>query len=129
MKLRRFWIACGLAFVALVIYLSLTPHPIDAGRIEDVKVGHFLAYAWLMWWFGQIYGYRPIRGLTAIALIGLGVMLEYAQGLTGYRTFAYSDMRDNALGVLMGWIIAATPFGRSLLLFEASYFRLKARGT
>jgi len=129
MRLRRFWIGCGFAFVALVIYLSLTPNPVDTGRIEDVKTGHFIAYAWLMWWFGQIYTARPTRIATAFALILLGVALEYAQGLTGYRTFAYSDMRDNALGVLMGWIIAATPFGRSLLLFEASYFRLKARGT
>jgi len=112
-----------------VIYLSLIPNPVDTGRIEDVKTGHFIAYAWLMWWFGQIYTARPTRIATAFALILLGVALEYAQGLTGYRTFAYSDMRDNALGVLMGWIIAATPFGRSLLLFEASYFRLKARGT
>jgi len=54
------------------------------------------------------------------------VALEYAQGLTGYRTFAYSDMRDNAFGVLVGWIVVAWS-GRSLLVVEASYLRLKAR--
>lgn len=85
-----------------------------------------MAYAWLMWWFGQIYAHRPARLLTAIALVGMGVALEYAQGLTGYRTFAYSDMRDNAFGVLVGWIIVAWS-GRSLLVVEASYLRLKAR--
>ncbi len=32
---RRAWIVIGMAFVALVIYLSLTPHPIDFAQVHD----------------------------------------------------------------------------------------------
>lgn len=51
MKHRALWLGMGWAFVVLVIYLSLNPDPIDAGRVEGVKVGHFIAYGWLMLWF------------------------------------------------------------------------------
>ncbi|HEY2627774.1 MAG TPA: hypothetical protein VGI57_01545 [Usitatibacter sp.] len=114
-KLRAAWLACGFAFVGLVIYLSLTTSPIDAGRFEGVKVGHFIAYAWLTAWFAEIYKSARSRIAWGIGFILLGIALEYAQGMTSYRTFAYSDMRDNAYGVLAGLALAFTPFGE---LFE-----------
>ena len=40
--------------------------------------------------------------------------LEFAQGLTGYRSFEVIDMVANTLGVLIGWTIAP-PRGPDLL--------------
>lgn len=125
MRFRPFWIAAGLAFVALVIYLSLKPDPVDTGRVAGVKTGHFIAYAWLMWWFAQIYPRWRTRLAIAIALAALGVGLEYAQGMTAYRTFAFSDMRDNGLGVLAGWVLARTRLGHTLKWIENSYLRVR----
>ena len=33
---------------------SLTPDPPDLGAPEGIKIGHVLAYTWLMLWFAQI---------------------------------------------------------------------------
>jgi VanZ family protein len=109
--LRKAWLACGCAFVGLVVYMSLTTSPIVLDSVDGVKPGHFIAYAWLMLWFCEIYKSGRARGVCAIALILMGVALEYAQGMTSYRTFAYSDMLDNAYGVLAGAAIAWTPIG------------------
>ena len=125
MKFRPFWLAWGFAFVALIIYLSLKPDPIDTGRVADVKTGHFIAYAWLMWWFAQIFTRKRQRFGIAVAAIALGIGLEYLQGMTGYRTFAYWDMRDNAIGVLAGWILATTRLGGTLQFVEGSYLRVR----
>ena len=129
MTLTKAWLWCGWAFVVLVVYLSLTPEPIDMGRIDDVKVGHLLAYGWLVLWFSQ--GYRSLRARAAVA-IGfalMGVALEYAQGVTGYRTFAYSDMRDNVFGVGMGFALGWTPLGNVLGAVEAKVGKVRLRST
>ena len=44
---------CGWAFVVLVVYLSLNTEPVDVGRVEEVKAGHFIAYGWLVLWFAR----------------------------------------------------------------------------
>jgi hypothetical protein len=120
---RRFWLACGYGFVVLVVYLSLTPEPVSTPNIDEVKSGHLLAYAWLMWWFAQLVAPRPARIKLATLLVLLGIGLEYAQGMTEHRTFAYSDMRDNTFGVIAGWIVALTPAGRVLAALDRAWTR------
>ena len=100
----------GTAFVLLVIYLSLTPHPLQVPNVGPFKAGHMAAYAWLMLWFAQLTTMRD-RLRIGIALAIMGVILEYLQDYTGHRTFAYSDMRDNAIGVAIGFALALTPLG------------------
>ncbi len=108
---RKAWFATGIAFIALVIWLSLTPSPIIIDSVDGIKTGHFMAYSWLMLWFAQLYRSARARIAWAIGFVLMGVALEYAQAATGYRDFAYSDMRDNAYGVLAGSILALTPLG------------------
>lgn len=111
LKLRRAWLVGGAAFVLLVIYLSLTPEPLQVPNVGPFKAGHMAAYAWLMLWFAQLTSLRRRAGI-GIALALMGVVLEYLQDYTGHRTFAYSDMRDNAIGVAIGFTLALTPLGR-----------------
>ena len=111
MKIRRAWLAGGAGFVALVIYLSLTPNPVPVPSVGPFKAGHIAAYTWLMLWFAQVYR-GPRRGAIAIGLALMGVVLEYLQDFTGHRTFSYTDMRDNAIGVAIGFTLALTPLGR-----------------
>jgi hypothetical protein len=115
---RRLWLGIGLGLVALVIFLSLTPQPVDAGSLGGVKVGHVLAYGVLMLWFSQLYRSWRARLAIAVALAAMGVGLEYVQGLTTYRSFAHSDMRDNALGVAFGFLAGRTALGSALAWFE-----------
>ncbi len=123
MRIRSLWWAGAVFFVALVIYLSLKRDPIDVGRFDEIKIGHFLAYAWLGLWFIQFYRSVRARLFVAIALSLLGVALEFAQGMTTYRSFAYSDMVDNAIGVLGGMALGFTPLGRVLEALEARWPR------
>jgi hypothetical protein len=121
--LRRAWLAGGAGFVGLVIYLSLTPDPLAVPSVENVKTGHVLAYFWLMLWFSQLWHRSLPRLVLALALLALGVGLEYAQRQTGYRTFAYADMRDDLIGIAAGWAAATTVLGRVLAAGEALYAR------
>ena len=105
---RRGWgHAFGLAFVGLVVFLSLAPKAPDAGSLGDINLGHVLAYAWLMFWYAQLFARVPARLVVAVALVALGIALEYLQALTPTRHFSYEDMRDDALGVICGWMFAA----------------------
>jgi glycopeptide antibiotics resistance protein len=83
--------------VAAVVWGSLTPAPPSAG---NDKVGHFVVYGVLMFWFAQLYARRMFY---AAGFIALGIALEFVQGSLGYRSFELYDMLANALGVLAGW--------------------------
>lgn len=119
---HRTWSVIGWGFVGLVVYLSLMRAPADiAPKVFDV--GHLLAYAWLMLWFGQIHRITTRRLLIGALLCLLGVAIEFAQGLTGYRTFDTADMIMNALGVAVGLLLSQTPLQRGLETFERRVLR------
>ena len=120
LRFKRVWIVFGIGFVLLVIYLSLTPDPPDLGVPEGLKIGHVLAYGWLMIWFAQIYRAPSRRLLFAAAFCTLGIALEYLQGMTDYRGFEYSDMLINSAGVAFGFALAQTPLQNGLRTLEAT---------
>lgn len=123
MRLRTLWLAIGYALVALIIFLSLTPSPPSIDVEQGDKLGHLLAYGSLMFWFCQLYASRRSRIAHAIAFAALGVALEFAQGMTDYRTFEYYDMLANATGVVLGWAIARVTGGETLLRIERALLR------
>ena len=82
------------------------PEPPRLDIEQGDKLQHLAAYGSLMLWFAQIAVARKPRLRTAVALVGLGIALEYAQRATGYRTFSYADMAANAAGVACGWLLA-----------------------
>lgn len=96
---RLLWLAIGWGLVALVVALSLVPSPPQSGFDQGDKVGHLLAYATLMGWFGQLY---PPGWRLALAFVALGLVLEILQGLSGYRQASMADMLANTLGVVLG---------------------------
>ncbi|HZN99801.1 MAG TPA: VanZ family protein [Burkholderiales bacterium] len=104
--MRKAGIAAGWAWAAAIVWLSLTPSPLEVDLQHGDKIGHFVAYGWLMFWFSQFYQQRRSRIAYALAFIAMGVALEFAQGQLGYRTFEVFDMYANALGVLLGWAAA-----------------------
>lgn len=118
LKYERTWIAFGIGFVLLVIYLSLTPEPLDLGLPEGFKFGHLIAYAWLMFWFVQIQRTTGRRLLLGAAFCALGIVLEFIQGMTDTRGFEVSDMFVNAGGVTIGYALGYTPLQNLLLALE-----------
>jgi VanZ family protein len=104
---RRFWLVCGWVLVLFVIYLSLTPEPVQLTVEQGDKFGHVFAYATLMSWFANVYEKRTQRLRCALGFIALAVALEFAQRWTGYRSFELADMAAGTAGVLAGWFLAS----------------------
>jgi VanZ family protein len=92
--------------VAGVVWLSLTPSPPKVDFEQSDKVGHFLAYGGLMFWFSQLYFERKVRLAYAAGFAAMGVALEFIQGWTGYRSFELYDMLADGVGVALGWAAA-----------------------
>lgn len=106
--MRAALLAGGWAYAAALVFLSLTPKPPDPGFEHGDKLGHLLAYGLLMFWFCVLYRHRSTRLAYGIGWVLLGVVLEFAQAATGYRSYELADMAANSLGVLLGWGISAT---------------------
>jgi VanZ family protein len=121
LKHRPLWLAGGWLLVGLVVYLSLTPHPPEPLSFPNAdKLEHGFAYGSLALWFCQIYLLARSRMIALASLIGFGIALEFVQGWTGYRHFDVWDMVANSIGVMLGFLLALTPFGRLFILIEAA---------
>jgi VanZ family protein len=118
------WLTIGLLLVMLVVGASLMPNPPRVAHFEGSdKLGHFAAYIATTFWFHQIYTRNRVRWTIALALVVLGISLEYLQRLSGFRTFEYADIGANAAGVLCALLLAQTRLSRSLVMVERSLLR------
>jgi len=104
--MRATALAGGWFYAAAIVWLSLSPSLPDPGLAYGDKLGHFAAYALLMFWFACLYRGLQVRIAYALLWIALGVALEFAQGATSYRSYELADMAANALGVLFGALAA-----------------------
>lgn len=107
LHLRTLWFALAYALLLVVAILSLAPATPNVG--DSDKLGHFLAYATLSMVFSVIVRQRVSLWRVLFGLIAFGVLMEYLQGLTGYR---YSDPEDalaNSIGVVFGLLSHFSP--------------------
>jgi VanZ family protein len=113
----KLWRAVGWIWIVAIIYLSLTPHPIEIDIAQGDKLGHALGYLGVMLWFTQLYE-RRVQVLWGAGLVALGIALEYVQGWTGYRNFEYLDMVADGVGVTAGWLLGGTAMAHLLIRLE-----------
>ena len=104
--MRRVQLVLGWAMVAAIVWLSLTPSPPKVDFEQSDKLGHFVAYGTVMFWFAQLYLQGTTRSAYAAGFVLMGVALEFAQGALGYRSYDVYDMFANTVGVLLGWAAA-----------------------
>jgi hypothetical protein len=114
---RRIWLLLGWGMVAAVAVFSLIPLDVDLAENED-KLAHFVAYGSLAFWFGMLIEGRGRQLGVALTFVAMGVVLEFLQGLTDYRTFEIADMIANAIGATIGWGLAQTPLRNVLEWIE-----------
>jgi VanZ family protein len=88
-----------------VAALLLSPLP-AAGPTHSDLVAHFLLFAAMA--FATVsFSHRPGQlALLTLATIAGATALEFAQGLTPYRTFDLTDAAANALGAASGYGLA-----------------------
>lgn len=99
LQLPRLWFSLAFALALVVGVFSLIPGP-DLG--EGDKLTHFLPYAILSAGFSLIIEARKSLWLILFGLISYGLLLEWLQGLTGYRMKDMADALANSLGVISG---------------------------
>lgn len=103
---RRAWTIIGVGLVLVVVVLSLAPRLPEPGVEHLDKLHHLVAYFVLMNWFAQLHaGFGARAGLGA-GFAALGLILEWLQGLSGYRDASALDAMANTAGVALGWIAA-----------------------
>jgi len=107
------------AYVALVIALSLVPSgpPLPAGMSD--KTGHFLAYAGLAVLGMPLVSSLLGRVLMLLGIVGLGAAMEGLQAIVPRRAASSADFLADVLGALVGLVIwlalrrAAQAFSRT----------------
>ena len=118
--MSRAWVlASRAAFVGCLTVIAwaslLPPEQIPEGAEVSDKVAHALGYALL----GALAVASGLRWLPAVALAtGIGLVLEVAQLMTGYRRFEWTDLAADAAGAALGAtlmsLVARWPTGRGL---------------
>lgn len=115
LRFARLWFSMAYALLVIVAIASLIPAP-ELGTSD--KLLHLLTYACLSSVFSTLVC-RNISLLNVVAgLIVFGIVLEFLQGMTGYRSMEVNDMLANSLGVVMGLSVRLTPIPRWLRRLE-----------
>lgn len=111
MHYRSLWILLGWLYVMLVLYGSLSRMPdIEIPFNHTDKLIHFLMYFILAGWFIQLYNVLSQRIIILTGAIMLGIIIEFLQGMTGYRSFDLLDALANSIGAITAFLLAGTSF-------------------
>jgi glycopeptide antibiotics resistance protein len=115
LQLPKLWFTLAYSITLVVGVLSLIPGP-DIGGSD--KLVHFLTYAILSAGFSLIVEQQRSLWLILFGLIAYGLLLEFLQGLTGYRFEDMADALANSLGVITGLGFYFSPLRDILRRFE-----------
>ena len=124
LSLNGLWYACGVVMLLAVAMVSLLPAP--AIGVSD-KLSHLLTYVLLSGWFCLLARRRTALVFSIAALIAYGIMIEWLQGLTGYRYAEWGDVIANSAGCLLGTLGYLRPLRRWFVRIDAKLASLLRR--
>jgi VanZ family protein len=107
----KLWLSVWIFGWLLCMLLSMiTPPDVSLDVENSDKVGHFLAYGTLSAWAVMIFQTKRAWFFSALALICLGIAMEFAQGyLTSNRMMDWHDALANTVGVVLGLCMSLLP--------------------
>lgn len=108
----------GWVLVFLTIVFSLRPLPVALAVGGLDKLAHVLTYATLTLWFIQLVTAERWARI-AVRFLGMGVLIELAQGQTGYRYFSFTDILANGVGIVTALLAARLGLSSVLIGCEA----------
>jgi len=127
MHYRKLWLAIGVIYIGFILTASLLKAPdINVIINHTDKAVHFLSYFILVGWFVQLYPKLNSRISILISAIALGMLIEYLQGMTSYRSFDFADEIANSIGALSAFILARPPFDSLLATLDHWFYQLKS---
>ena len=103
-RITLLWRLGVAALVGVIVWASLTPHPLENGLDHGDKLNHLFGYGSVMFWAAQL---PAPRWRLAAGFVGLGILMETLQALTGYRQADIYDALANSAGVGVGWLLAS----------------------
>ncbi|MFT3807360.1 VanZ family protein [Arenimonas sp.] len=107
-----FWWLFGWCAVAAALVLSLLPSSAPVLPHWNDKLQHALGYFLLTFWFCGIYP-RQRYWLVALAMFGMGVLVEVLQGVMHLgRQAEWRDLLADAVGIVPAVLLALTPLGQ-----------------
>lgn len=118
LKYRKLWLLIGWGLILIIWYLSLTPSPPEIGVKLWDKLNHFIAYAVLMGWFGQLYQEKRWQIFWLIFFTIMGIGIEIIQGMGEHRFFEYNDMLANFIGTVAALLVLSLKGDGILSWFE-----------
>ncbi len=87
-------------FIACLLPLKV-PQEISISFFD--KWVHLIIYGWLALWFAPLSKHK---NFLLLALIFMGIGIEFLQSLTSYRTGDILDIAANSLGAFLGMALA-----------------------
>lgn len=126
LRYARHWQLASVILLLLVLIAALMPAAVwfwsDKIRVADWlrhvdKWAHGMTFAILAVWFSGLYS-RSAYWRVAVGLLAFGVLIEVLQGLVRYRMAEWHDIGADALGIVIGLLIAAAGVGGWALRFE-----------
>jgi hypothetical protein len=120
----RVWTSLWAVGWMLAIVLSLIHPPrIGIDVPQGDKLGHLLAYGVLSAWAANLFATRRAWWLAALALVALGIGLEFAQGaFTVDRQRDPLDALADAMGVACGMLVLRGRGQRVLQALDERWF-------
>ncbi len=110
-----------MAYAMLILVALISLMPIQGVGASD-KLLHFLTYFLLSMGFVSLADDFHRIKWTVIGLMAYGVVIEFLQGLTGYRMMEAMDMLANSAGVLTGLLVRFTSIPEWLRQWEHRWF-------
>ncbi len=114
-RLKWLWYSCGILLLLLVAIVSLIP--VSGGSGND-KLAHLIIYLLLSSWFSLIVSRATMLWRVLFGLIAYGLLMEFLQGLTDYRSLEFADAVANSIGVIIGLLFHFSPFRRWLMAID-----------
>jgi len=120
-----FWQCTAIALFAMVVLGSLAPISFhSAASIPHFdKLLHFTAYALLTASYLAIFPGRLARIGVPVFMLGVGVGIEWLQGMTGYRSASLADAGADLLGILLAAKLLVLPLKNLMILIEEPWTR------
>ncbi len=126
LRYARHWQLASVILLLLVLIAALMPAAVwfwsDDVPVADWlrhvdKWAHGITFVVLAMWFAGLYS-RSAYWRIAIGLLAFGGLIEVLQGLVQYRMAEWYDIGADALGIVIGLLIAFAGLGGWALKFE-----------
>ena len=123
LSLFPLWLMIGGLLLVAVAVGSLLPVK-EVGISVNDKWLHIVTYLTVSAWFSLLVRKQRVLLMVYIGLTLYGLLMEYLQGMTGYRMLELADAMANSLGALLGLLVYFTPLKQVLISVDRFLYRL-----